>query len=126
MTRSACIVSLNLLVAGLLVDLANAETPNGLSVPFPFVVNTAVIDLPQPETVAGRYDSAFPWWGDFHGDGRSDLLIGQHTFAPRVGQKKSTNGLLRIYKNTGKDQEPRLSAPIWFDDLVPTGRIPSG
>ena len=47
--------------------------------------------------------------------GNPDLLLGD-------GPK----GRLAIYRNVGTRTEPRLSAPQWFDDAVPTGRIPKG
>jgi hypothetical protein len=70
------------------------------------------------------YDNAFPWFGDFDGDGRPDLLVGQHTYRPGPGQKKE--GYLRIYRNVGEMGRPRFGDPLWFDDLVPTGHIPAG
>ena len=65
-----------------------------------------------------RNGNAFPWVGDFDGDGKLDLLVGQH------GRGESIDGHLRIYRNLGGKSEPRLAEPIWFDDQVPTGRIP--
>jgi hypothetical protein len=66
------------------------------------------------------YDNAFPWFGDFDGDGKPDLLVGQRTFG------KQSGGRLRIYKNIGERGKPQFGNPLWFDDLVPTGRIPKG
>ena len=60
----------------------------------------------------------FPWFGDYDGDGRPDLLVGQ------AGRGKSREGHLRVYRNLGAG--PRLDEPFWFDDRVPTGRIPDG
>jgi FG-GAP repeat len=81
-----------------------------LAPPFAVTVDGVPIDL------AG--DASFPWVGDFDGDGKLDLLVGQH------GREKSIDGHLRIYRNLGGKGEPRLAKPIWFDDQVPTGRIP--
>jgi FG-GAP repeat len=90
-----------------------------LAPPFAVTVDGVPIDL-----IANRWLSnwagvdSFPWLGDFDGDGKLDLLVGQH------GREKSIDGHLRIYRNLGGKGEPRLAKPIWFDDQVPTGRIP--
>src|SRR5262245_10725395 len=61
-----------------------------------------------------------PWFGDFDGDGKLDLLVGQ-------GHRgKSDGGYLRIYRNLGGKAEPRLAEPVWFHDQVPTGLTPIG
>lgn len=58
----------------------------------------------------------FPFVGDLDGDGRQTLLLGTHY----------EDGRLLVYRNIGTKVSPRLSAPRWFDDTVPTGRIPKG
>lgn len=56
-----------------------------------------------------------PFLGDIDGDGRPDLLMGgDHT------------GRLCVYRNVGTPTQLRLSGPQWFDDRVPTGRVPKG
>lgn len=45
---------------------------------------------------------AAPWFGDFDGDGRADLLVGQ------------SDGKLRIYFNHGGDEQPRFDEFAWF------------
>jgi hypothetical protein len=57
----------------------------------------------------------FPFVGDLDGDGRQALLLGTQQ-----------DGRLLVYRNVGTKVSPRLSAPQWFDDTVPTGRIPRG
>ena len=65
-------------------------------------------------------DNSFPWVGDFDGDGKLDLLLGQGT------RGKAEGGHLRIYRNLDGKAEPRLAEPIWFHDQVPTGLTPVG
>ncbi len=58
----------------------------------------------------------FPFVGDFYGDGRQALLLGT----------LEREGRLLVYRNVGSKTGPRLGAPQWFDDAVPTRRIPTG
>jgi len=62
----------------------------------------------------------YPFVGDFYGDGRLDLLLGYG------GDTMAVEGRLLVYRNVGAKGKPRLAAPKWFDDTVPTGRIPQG
>ena len=62
----------------------------------------------------------FPFVGDFYGDGRLALLLGYG------GDGHSEEGRLLVYRNVGTKTSPRLGAPQWFDDIVPTGRVPMG
>jgi hypothetical protein len=62
----------------------------------------------------------FPFVGDFYGDGRLDLLLGYG------GGGIVDEGRLLVYRNVGTKVNPCLGAPRWFDDVVPTGRIPGG
>ena len=47
--------------------------------------------------------SAAPFFGDFDGDGRKDLLVGQFDY-----------GRLRIYRNIGTDAQPEFDSFEWF------------
>jgi hypothetical protein len=58
---------------------------------------------------------AAPFVGDFDGDGVNDLLVGQ------FGQ-----GLLRIYRNEGSQERPKLAAGVTFKDGKEDGRVPTG
>lgn len=61
-------------------------------------------------------DGFVPFVGDLQGDGRQSLLLGTR------GQE----GRLLIYRNVGTPSSPQLKGPQWFDEMVPTGRIPKG
>jgi hypothetical protein len=62
----------------------------------------------------------YPFVGDFYGDGRLALVLGH-------GAGGICNeGRLLVYRNVGTKASPRLGAPRWFDDIVPTGRLPGG
>jgi hypothetical protein len=62
----------------------------------------------------------YPFVGDYYGDGRLALLLG-------YGDRGMCDeGRLLVYRNVGTKVNPRLGAPRWFDDVLPTGRIPGG
>ncbi len=58
---------------------------------------------------------AAPFAADWDGDGRLDLLVGQFVL-----------GRLRIYRNVGTENEPKLAAPVWFQTTKGEGRVPTG
>ena len=57
----------------------------------------------------------YPFLGDMDGDGAPDLLIGTRR-----------KGRLLIYPNVRAAVDYVFTAPQWFDDREPTGRIPEG
>ena len=61
-----------------LLALPPAADPPGLFAP-PFAVTAdgAVIDVPKGENAGPAFANSYPWFGDFDGDGRPDLLVGQ-------------------------------------------------
>jgi hypothetical protein len=59
--------------------------------------------------------AGYPFVGDFDRDGLPDLLLGS-----------TRDGRLLVYRNAGTATSPRLTAPQWFDDAVPSARIPAG
>jgi hypothetical protein len=80
---------------------------------------------PVPVEVNGKplvheHGGLFPFVGDFYGDGRLALLLGYG------GDGICDEGRLLVYRNVGTKVNPRLGAPQWFDEMVPTGRIPGG
>ncbi len=97
-----------------------------LAPPFAIAAGGACIDAPlvkkgfRPDDIL--HDNANPWFADFDGDGKPDLLVGQGMFSSAFPE----GGRLRIYKNLGEKGQPRFGEAFWFDDLVPTGRIPMG
>jgi|SRR5579863_1076480 len=62
-----------------------------------------------------RYALEYPFVGDIDGDGRPDLLLGDRD-----------RGRLRVFRNVGASAAPQLAAPAWFDETVPTGKVPMG
>ena len=80
---------------------------------------------PVPLEVDGKplvreHGGLFPFVGDFYGDGRLALLLGYG------GGGICDEGRLLVYRNVGTRVNPQLGARQWFDDTVPTGRIPQG
>ena len=58
--------------------------------------------------------AAFPALGDFDGDGRPDLLLGD------------ARGFLKVYRNVGGAGRLRLAAPVRFGEFCADERIPTG
>ena len=91
-----------------------------LAPPFAVSVGGVPIGSAHDRKFDLRDDNSFPWVGDFDGDGKPDLLVGQGGLGTKDG------GHLRIYRNQGGKADPRLAEPIWFHDQVPTGLTPFG
>jgi hypothetical protein len=104
-----------------MADRSGGQPPTGTVVPSATRRDGRRLAEPVPVEVDGRplvregRDDLFPFVGDLDGDGRRDLLLGTRE-----------DGRLLVYPNVGSNTNPRLSGPQWFDDTVPTGRIPRG
>jgi hypothetical protein len=78
----------------------------------------AELQSPIPITVDGEpldvahLGHAAAFAGDFDGDGRKDLLVGEFY-----------KGRLRIYRNMGTNVDPRFEGFTIFHDGKPEGRI---
>lgn len=114
LAAAASCVGLGLRAPAAAGDAADLAPPVAVS------VGGVPIDRVKDNKFDLRDDNSFPWVGDFDGDGKLDLLVGQG------GHGKANGGHLRIYRNQGGKAEPRLAEPIWFHDKAPTGVLPDG
>lgn len=64
---------------------------------------------------SGDVGHAAPFVGDFDGDGKPDLLVGQFE-----------KGLLRVYRNEGTAAAPKLAAGQDFKAGAELGVVPAG
>ena len=62
-----------------------------------------------------RSGHAAPFVGDFYGDGKPDLLVGQFD-----------GGKLRVYRNVGTRTEPKFGGFEWFQASDALGTDPAG
>jgi hypothetical protein len=99
-----------------------------LAAPVAVTVNGLPLDAPVDDRGRFVYDNACPCLGDFDGKGKPALLIGHrdYRFPPPGRERQGRPGRLRVYRSLAGSGPLRLADPIWFDDLVPTGRIPQG
>ncbi|HJZ55339.1 MAG TPA: hypothetical protein VKE74_10290 [Gemmataceae bacterium] len=79
-----------------------------LAPPVPVMANGKPLDVE-------RSGHAAPFVGDFYGDGKPALLVGQFS-----------GGKLRIYRNTGTATAPRFGDFEWFKASETLGTIPAG
>jgi hypothetical protein len=114
LAAAACCVGSGLCVPAAAGDAADLAAPVAVS------VGGVPIESVHDSKSSLRDDNSFPWVGDFDGDGKLDLLVGQG------GRGKVHGGHLRIYRNLGGKAEPGLAEPIWFHDQVPTGTTRAG
>ncbi|HEV3262132.1 MAG TPA: hypothetical protein VG013_35095 [Gemmataceae bacterium] len=122
------VVAIGLIGLGMAGHAAAQNDTTVLAPPVAITVNGVPLDAPTDGKGGLVYDNACPWVGDFDGNGKLALLIGHRDYRfPAPGMaKEGRPGRLRIYRNLADKGPPRLAEPTWFDDLVPTGRIPQG
>ena len=94
------------LLAGSVAFGESDPAPVRFEAPLAIRVDGQVLELPDP--------LAAPALGDFYGQGRKDLLIGQN------------RGRLRVLRNIGTDKQPEFAEPVWFDEIIPDGKLPLG
>jgi hypothetical protein len=100
-------------ILGLVGSLLMLSAPDGggpdeLRPPVPVLVDGQPLDV-------GRDGHSAPFVGDFDGDGRRDLLVGQYH-----------EGRLRVYRNRGEDRRPQFRDFTWFEADGRPGRVPEG
>ena len=71
-------------------------------------------EVPVPLVPVESNWRIFPAIGDLDCDGRPDLLVG------------GAKGRMRFHRNIGTSSRPEFAPPVWFDELCPNGRIPTG
>jgi hypothetical protein len=94
------------ILAGSVAFGESEPAPVRFEPPVPVSVGGQVLEF--PDLIAA------PALGDFYGHGRKDLLIGQD------------RGRLRVLRNVGTDKQSKFAAPVWFDEIIPDGKIPVG
>jgi hypothetical protein len=128
MRTSLLRVAVGLVALGLAGGAAAQDDTATLAAPAAVTVNGVPLDAPADGKGGLVYDNSCPCVGDFDGSGRLALLVGHRDYRPPAPGKEREGrpGRLRVYRNLADKGPPRLAEPIWFDDLVPTGRIPQG
>jgi hypothetical protein len=123
--RVAAIGMISVALAG---RAAAEERTASLAPPVAIAINGMSLDAAFDGKGVLVHDNACPWVGDFDGNGKLALLIGHrsYTFPPPGKEREGRPGRLRIYRSLAGNGPLRLTEPIWFDSLVPTGRIPQG
>jgi FG-GAP repeat len=83
----------------------------------------APIGFEAPELIldGSEYGLLNPAFADIDGDGKTDLLVGVHS-----GDNNGIHGVgrLLVYGNRGTNARPVYAKPTWFDETVPSARIP--
>lgn len=87
-----------------------------------FAAGAAADELAEPvrieaagEPIDTDVGHAAPYVGDFDGDGKRDLLVGQFG-----------DGKLRIYRNVGTEKAPDYAEVSWFHTRGELVKVPTG
>lgn len=96
---------IHIVLCGLVALLAAMVGAGELDAPIPILADGKQIDVEHSGHAA-------PFVGDFDGDGRKDLLVGEYY-----------QGRLRIYRNVGTNVAPRFEKFSVFQDGTPEGCI---
>jgi hypothetical protein len=91
---------------------AGAEAP---AAPSPDLAPPVRIEAAGKPIETGSVGHAAPFVGDFDGDGKPDLLVGQFE-----------GGLLTVYRNEGTAAAPRFAAGQQFKAGAELGVVPAG
>ncbi len=97
------------IAVGFLALATSVAQADELEKPFQLMAGDGPMDV-------GGIGYAAPCVGDFDGDGRRDLLVGQFR-----------EGKMRIFLNQGTNKDPKFGKDyVWFQDGADTGRVPTG
>ena len=105
----AASASLSLPLLGVLSPVHASDTNGAGSLAEPFRVEA------DGKPIDVEVGHAAPFVGDFDGDGKPDLLVGQFD-----------GGKLRVYRNTGTACAPKFDTYTYFVAGGQTGRVPVG
>ena len=104
---------LNALILAAVAAAPGGEAPTAR--PDPELSAPVRIEAAGKPIESGSVGHAAPFVGDFDGDGKPDLLVGQFD-----------GGLLTVYRNEGTAREPRLSSGQPFKTGADLGVVPAG
>ena len=110
MTRNRWILAAAALALPGAAMAAEAKAPAGLAAPVQVQADGKAVDIDE-------IGHAAPFFADYDGDGKRDLLVGQFG--------NNGQGKLRIYKNNGADAEPKFAQYEPFKAGAETGTIPA-
>jgi len=105
---------LNALLLAAVAAVAPGGAP-GPAAPDPELAPPVRIEAAGKVIESGDVGHAAPFVGDFDGDGKPDLLVGQFD-----------GGKLTVYRNEGTAREPKLASGQLFKAGADLGVVPAG